>query len=1368
MSYLLDQNYDFVVLPPEEDYPDSFVLQVKTPAGMTAKSYLPKLDFQKEVGRKTPEVLTCRVKGFDEDGIPMLTHVVSQYVYELYERAYAKGEPFEATVIYAPAEPTEEPYIVRDKYGIFYRLKQPDGLLAKGQNVLCKFVRLTSRFFQLERVDEGRKMPFRSLPDLLDEVRAPRRLQRFLNKNLNELPELEGVRAEYRAKNPQWVLTAARTVLNRLPEWLKTPTLRRKSRVARQMIQIFRSILLHLLEGSSFLNAVPTEQRRALQQQLTENVENLKPFDTTLKMIQRGEQDSFVEKLFEKLTRSGYLYHPGRQFSILMLIFRLYPEKVGSYLSRIFESIFSRDLDNWNREPFRSAFVEQFEMYVRQARRAIDALPVAETREQKSHLETIIIAIALHLILSDVEADARRMQSLFFRYISLLRPLKSEDLLSKSFLALMGADTNSRLSYEQLREPMMMMTSATVLDAERFMDKITNVHKFSNGNIDVEISSDGILISQTGRHDVTERVITSGLMPWLNPQILLNGIRSLTGAAIRRLSEHERWWADIETALFPPTAGRSQDNQEESGPVRPKVDDDVYIVVERTEDYYSGSPVFVCRIQDEYYEEAYGFLPREEIVGYQLAQPSDRAFHSRDGSKLGFFAKIIGENEDGTFQFSLKDEVNKFIYEELNCVDEYVVVITGVNARDYSAISNIGIGLFVERDLESHSYSPGDIVRIRLTTTGPYGNVRGYVVADGTPADSFGKNDAFIHLMHGIGLTNSETETEELNTRDLDEVLAHEDIRELIEILRFKAVTESDLTKAYDYLRYARLLARTIADERLAQLLLTHASLLTLHQYYAINSRIDPEKLEVLRARAEGEPMLNMLFHRLEMVSWLGNTDKNARLYDTVNNHVSELEGVIARLVLSYNMINDDYSDGENAISTDIREKIKEKLNVNSESRTVKYYGSESKYLEFKTSLVYPAGTPGEKMREEPEKQQFHIMSRIAGMLNAAGGVLYLGVNNDGFEVGLRDDMKYYERHPVSVAGMHRTTIQNLDNLCVFLENLVNYYFDAAAARKIDISLDPEAEKGVIVIQIQESVEPVFIADRLFVRQSGQSTFEYNGKQREVFLAERQELKEEREHTRAMERERLAASLREREAEEAAVTGPARAQASVATAEKTVFDEVAPAYAKEKLPTSQWRYTPLHDYEENFEEPEGYIYITKGNNLTFSRTDLWIESEPDTLLALAVPHSLADGYLVLGFDDQRCLKVPLSQVMQKGENETLHINDEFALRFACLAAKDDALMCVATDGSDTLWVRAARLSQLDVAHLHSTPRRIQDIDMKSTFGWEIIDASATDNFAEQLTAPGKRFGATLRVKAGTEQVPYKMQLLTDRAHQAQI
>ena len=61
--------------------------------------------------------------------------------------------------------------------------------------------------------------------------------------------------------------------------------------------------------------------------------------------------------------------------------------------------------------------------------------------------------------------------------------------------------------------------------------------------------------------------------------------------------------------------------------------------------------------------------------------------------------------------------------------------------------------------------------------------------------------------------------------------------------------------QAYDYLRFAALLARIIADESLASTLRTHARLLGLHKDYATNARLDPAKLEPLRGPFDSEEL---------------------------------------------------------------------------------------------------------------------------------------------------------------------------------------------------------------------------------------------------------------------------------------------------------------------------------------------------------------------------------------------------------------------------------------------------------------------------------------------------------------------------------
>jgi predicted HTH transcriptional regulator len=46
-------------------------------------------------------------------------------------------------------------------------------------------------------------------------------------------------------------------------------------------------------------------------------------------------------------------------------------------------------------------------------------------------------------------------------------------------------------------------------------------------------------------------------------------------------------------------------------------------------------------------------------------------------------------------------------------------------------------------------------------------------------------------------------------------------------------------------------------------------------------------------------------------------------------------------------------------------------------------------------------------MRPDIEKQTFNIMKELCAFLNHKGGILYLGVNDQGGGQGLEEDMKY-------------------------------------------------------------------------------------------------------------------------------------------------------------------------------------------------------------------------------------------------------------------------------------------------------------------------------------------------------------------------
>ncbi len=1375
MEYIIDESYDFPVHP-DSAQGENFKLQISTPEGVDFVE-LPKLPFQKREKYILPPTLRCRVKNFDDFGKPVLAHMIAPYVNDLYARTFEKGETFECEVISVPDKPAEDPYMVRDPHGIFFRLVEPEVILSKGQKIRCKFTRMTPRFFHLKRVNEGSKIPYYSPTTIFDAIGLTGNARILVSDMIDKWPEMSAVRADLEIKNPLWPMTFHRTVMRMLPEWLSKARIVRNRRALRRLLDALRNGLLFLLEGSGFLNSVPNENRRALRQQLTEMVESVEPYRQTLELITHHRQHTFVEGLLDKLQKSGYLYHPAEQFAVLMIIFRLYPETVGNYLSRIFESIFGRDLENWRREPFRSAFVEQFEIYVRQARDEIEALPVAESRDQKSKLEAIITAIALRLILADSKDEGlaviNRSESLFYKYISILRPLNTEALLTKSFLSLLGADVSSKLSYDQLKEPMMMMTQATVMPTGDIMTRIDSTHRFTGNDVDVIISSEGIRLSHSKQREITEQVIPEGLMPWLSPRIFLNGIPKLSGSKLNKISEHNQWWHNIETNLFDSVTPVQAAESETHFPVRKAYkNDEVYIVIDSVDDIYNNNPTFNCHIEDNDFEEGRGILKRDQIVGYNLKLPSERAYKNADGTQLGFLARVLDVRDDGSYIFSLRERVDEYIEETMTYDHKFTALIAGVNERDYSAISSDGVGLFVIRDEEVGSdLHIGDVVNCNLQQTGKQGQVRAFAMSvNEDPRARIEKNEAFVNLMRGIGEGVSDADDdapaeEEDVMRDIDEILSPGDMREIIGIIRFKAIAETDLIKAYDYLRFARLLARVLGDKALAEQLGTHAALLSLHQYYATNSRIEAEKLEALQPSALPDPLLRLIYHRLEMVSWLDRPERMEDLYRTVNDPANELEGSIARLVLSYNMLH-TAENGNNDYISEIKQQIMHKLNVNNETRRGKYYGSESKYLEFKTSIIYPAVAPGEEMREAPEEQQFHIMSRIAGLLNANGGRLYLGVNNDGYEVGMHDDFKYFERKPVKV-GKYLTKIRNIDNLCVFIENLVDQTFGASIARKIEVSVDDEAEKGVVLISVAESLDPVFINDRLFVRQSGQSTREYHGTDVDEFVRERNALKAERAHLLALENQDTTS---EAETPEETLKEPISSnvrQAEIPTDTKADFavGELA-ENIKDSLSTSRWRPNVCHSYEVGFADPYGYLYFLEDNKLIFSTVDLYKEPGEDCRLALVIPHELADAYLVLGFDNERCLKINLQEIYTKGENTEMEINSEYPLMFAAIAGKDDALVCVAADSGGTLWKRANRVQTIESGHLNSTPRRLHEAPIHHTVAYEIADSSAIEKFADSLAEklPSKRFGVTLRVKEGSMGLQSKIEDLIKDCH----
>jgi hypothetical protein len=100
------------------------------------------------------------------------------------------------------------------------------------------------------------------------------------------------------------------------------------------------------------------------------------------------------------------------------------------------------------------------------------------------------------------------------------------------------------------------------------------------------------------------------------------------------------------------------------------------------------------------------------------------------------------------------------------------------------------------------------------------------------------------------------------------------------------------------------------------------------------------------------------------------------------------------------------------------------------------YLGVESGTLEFKTSIVFP---PDNNMQPDEFAQSVNVMRGICAFLNSTtGGTLYLGVNDQGYVVGIDNDMQFLKT-------------QTIDSYMRYVQDIAKKYFGVDALTYLNI-----------------------------------------------------------------------------------------------------------------------------------------------------------------------------------------------------------------------------------------------------------------------------------------------------------------------------
>lgn len=230
--------------------------------------------------------------------------------------------------------------------------------------------------------------------------------------------------------------------------------------------------------------------------------------------------------------------------------------------------------------------------------------------------------------------------------------------------------------------------------------------------------------------------------------------------------------------------------------------------------------------------------------------------------------------------------------------------------------------------------------------------------------------------------------------------------------------------------------------------------------------------------------------------------------------------GKICALVLGMKL-SFRFRDEIDAGAEGVRKKICSLLGVDSlfraesASRIGKYGKTERQQLEFKSSYVYRNDDKGPDIEYQGRGQVFEA---VCGFLNAKGGTVYVGVNNDGDPIvaedsGLNADMAWLRANFKFLNGMRARQlghaiceVKDLDSYVQFLNSEKELYFKESLQGNIRIEVTDDVDAIRITVDPSEYEIAYLYPDktrsggRAFVR-DGLRTVEMTRVQKEQRLA---------------------------------------------------------------------------------------------------------------------------------------------------------------------------------------------------------------------------------------------------------------------------
>lgn len=399
-------------------------------------------------------------------------------------------------------------------------------------------------------------------------------------------------------------------------------------------MKVVRRECSDLLELSDLLNLCGTAEREFYQDRLTLLIEQLGYYIRAAELIENegieGSTDTpmlFIDNLFNKLKVSGFVYHPGKNFNILSSLFLRRPDLMNSRIKELLDIIKGKDINIWEKEPFKSALIKLLELYIRECDGRID-----KTKDNQELIMNNMVALAIQLLLLENSkdtsiADYRLNTARLCTISSYLHNISPVHLVDMAYYCLFHS-VGKRIAYGFDSIGMIPHYVASMYPC----GKIDTVNSFVQNNTKLLISSDGISLQPLKGGANTYPVFPKELSLWQGLQVYLNSKpeTSLSSVKANDIRPYLEVWKEIEGELF-----NTQVKKPTVTSVKKKKQHriDEYVNITFVSQDLNDKNKYYCQIEDEIGGQ--GFIYVEDIVPYPIST-SLRHFFANDGSRFVF------------------------------------------------------------------------------------------------------------------------------------------------------------------------------------------------------------------------------------------------------------------------------------------------------------------------------------------------------------------------------------------------------------------------------------------------------------------------------------------------------------------------------------------------------------------------------------------------------------------------------------------------------------------------------------------------------------------------------------------------------------